>query len=54
MTARAYSATRAAESRRRRRLAAAALVDLETEFTGGGSRALDPARMLTLGIDPRF
>lgn len=54
MTARSYSATRAAESRRRRRLAAAALVDLETQFTRDSGRCLDPARMLTLGIDPRF
>ena len=54
MTARSYSAIRTAEGRRRRRLAAAALLDLESVFTRTASRHLDASRMLVLGIDPRF
>jgi hypothetical protein len=53
VTARSYTAIRAAESRRRRRLAASALDELELQFRGA-SRHLDEMRMLALGIDPRF
>jgi hypothetical protein len=54
VTARSYTAIRAAESRRRRRLAASALDDLEVQLGRGASRHLDEMRMLALGIDPRF
>lgn len=54
MTARSYSALRAAESRRRRRLAASALAELETQFGRTIGVHLDEMRMLALGIDPRF
>jgi hypothetical protein len=54
MTSRPYTVTRAAEARRRRQLAAAAVVDLETQLARARDLHLDATRMLALGIDPRF
>ena len=55
MTARIKSAFRVAEVRRRRRAAASALLELDQHILRGiGLHHDDDARMLALGIDPRF
>jgi hypothetical protein len=54
MTARFKSALRFAEVRRRRRAAASALMELDEQILHGIGLHYDDARMLALGIDPRF
>jgi hypothetical protein len=54
MTARYKSALRFAEVRRRRQAAAVVLMELDERIRHRISHHYDDARMLALGIDPRF
>jgi hypothetical protein len=54
MSARFKFALRFAEARRRRRHAVSALMELDEQILRGIGLRHDDARMLALGIDPRF